>query len=94
MQIQTFVERVLHANSMSNSHVTEQNARDLYTLRECDAEFMVMKKACRISHERQAVNGICRSEYYHLQIWLKGLGDVLAGKAEKEVLTEIHKVNT
>jgi hypothetical protein len=78
---------------MSNAHVTEQNARDLCYLRECDKDFMIMTKCCRISQERQAVDGIRHSEYYQLQKWLNGLGDVLAGKAESEMLTEIHKVN-
>ncbi|KAI6196114.1 hypothetical protein M3Y94_01070500 [Aphelenchoides besseyi] len=34
--INDFVERILHVNSLSSNFLTEQNARDLFKLNECD----------------------------------------------------------
>jgi len=89
--IKTFVERVLHANSMSNSYVTEQNARDLYKLRECDKDFAIYRQSCSLSNDRLIANTVCHAEYYQFQKWLKTLSDVMENKIEVDVLHDLHK---
>lgn len=77
---------------MSNSLVTEENARDVYKLREYDKDFMIHRQSCSLSSEKLITNSISHSEYYQLQKWMRILGEIIEGKVEVDALRDIHRV--
>ncbi|KAI6171932.1 hypothetical protein M3Y98_00917100 [Aphelenchoides besseyi] len=89
--INDFVERILHANSLSSNFLTEQNARDLFKLKECDQEFTTYIRSFRFFCQRPIVHGIRHSEYYHLQKWSRTMQLILDGKESIESIADMQK---
>jgi hypothetical protein len=76
---------------MSNTHVTEQNARDLYKLNECDNEFVTLIRGWPIFGEKRYVYGIRHAEYYHLNKYIKAIEQFIQRKSGIESMEELHK---